>query len=138
MIKCNNRNIRHNILIIFLLLKRLKFITPFLKFIFIKADPKPTKYQNKGEESELDMAISPYPNLANLIFNIISGKLLPKFNIVIAIKEFGIFIIFAKSFNKDINILQANKIHKIDIKRPNKDKSPICLGSFFGSVILKK
>lgn len=119
------------------MLKSSKFITPFLKFIFIKAAPKPTKYPNKGEESELDIAISPYPNFANLIFNIISGKLFPKFNIVIAIKEFGIFIIFAKSFNKDIKILQENKIHNIDMKRPNKDNKPKCFGSFFGSVFLK-
>lgn len=98
------------------MLKSSKFITQFLKFIFIKPAPKP---------------------IANLIFNIISGKLFPKFNIVIAIKEFGIFIIFAKSFNKDIKILQENKIHNIDMKRPNKDNKPKCFGSFFGSVFLK-
>lgn len=60
-----------------LLLKKLKFIVPIFKFVFISELPNPIKRLNKGPAIVLETAISPYPFLANLIFNNKSGILFP-------------------------------------------------------------
>lgn len=135
LIKFTDKNIRARILIIFLLLKKLKYIVPIFRFIFISELPKPTNKLNNGPAILLETDISPYPHLASLTFNIKSGILFPKVKIEIPINECGIWINSAISFKKETNILQVYQIHNNDIANPQKHIIVECFGSSVGDVL---